>query len=64
MTNVWEKNILTPQNSMSFIFKNLLNNWMSIHIIVDFLNIHKKHFINSGKLHNEREVEEMRLHNG
>jgi hypothetical protein len=37
---------------------------MSIHIIVDFLNIHKKHFINFGKLNNEREVQEMRLHNG
>jgi hypothetical protein len=37
---------------------------MSIHIIVDFLNIHKKHFINFGKLNNEREVQEMRLQNG
>lgn len=37
---------------------------MSIHIIVDFKNIYKKHFINFGKLKNEREVEEMRLRNG
>jgi len=64
VTNVWEKIILAPQNSMSFYYFNLLKNWMSIHIIVDFKNIYKKHFINFGKLKNEREVEEMRLRNG